>query len=135
MTDSCSFEQPMANLQEQLVVNWSKFARQDELDELLLEALTRAAKTDVQLITVTSPASRLLRLRLAPVTERASLDTLYNGESAELSVSDDGRCFLVYRRNDGGDYAVQWSTATLVPEALLREIPDVLASAMFDGPA
>ena len=40
---------------------------------------------------------------------------------------------LVYRRRDGGDYAVTWSQATTVPAPIMQALPDVLAVAMLEG--
>ena len=119
---------------EQIVVNWDAYPQLEPLKTLLAGALKEAKSAEVQVLTVTSPVSRPARLRLNALTELISLDTFYGGESAELCVNHDGRCYLVYRRSDGGDYAVEWSSATLMPESLMRSVPDVLAAAMFDGP-
>ena len=123
----------LERLRSQLLVRWKSFPRQEELDELLRAALVAAKANDVQVITVTSPVSRPARLRLAPLAKPADLDSFYHGEAAELCAADDGVCYLVYRRTDGGDYAVEWSSATLMPEQLMRGLPEVLAIAMFDG--
>ena len=48
-------------------------------------------------------------------------------------MSADGRCYLVYRQLDGGDYAVLWSAATSLPEALLSRLPDPLATALLES--
>jgi hypothetical protein len=120
---------------QQLLVGWHEFARVAELDELLVPALEKAADTPPAVLTVTSAMSRPARLRLAPLAERTDLDSFYHGEGAELCVSHDGQCYLVYRRTDGGDYCVLWSSATLMPEALMLSLPEVLAAAMFDGDA
>ena len=119
---------------EQIVVNWDAYPQLVALKTLLAGALKEAKSAEVQVLTVTSPVSRPARLRLNALTELVSLDTFYGGEPAELCVNHDGRCYLVYRRSDGGDYAVEWSSATLMPESLMRALPDVLAAAMFDGP-
>ena len=63
----------------------------------------------------------------------ADLDSFYHNEWAELAISHDGRLFLVYRRRDGGDYAVTWSQATTVPAPVMQALPDVLATAMLEG--
>lgn len=120
-------------LHQQLLAGWNEFPRLAELDELLVPALEQAAAAPPAILTVTSPVSRPARLRLAPLAARTDLDSFYHGEGAELCVSHDGQCYLVYRRNDGGDYCVLWSSATLMPEALMHSLPDVLAEAMFDG--
>ena len=100
---------------------------------MLPVALEAAAEAPPEILTVTSPVSKPARLRLAPLAERVNLDSFYGGEGAELCVSHDGQCYLVYRRSDGGDYCVLWSSATLMPESLMLSLPDVLAAAMFDG--
>ena len=120
-------------LRGQLLAGWSEFARTEELDALLAPALEQATAASPQILTVTSPVSRPARLRLAPLAERVDLDSFYHGEGAELCASHDGQCYLVYRRSDGGDYCVLWSSATLMPEGLMHGLPDVLAEAMFDG--
>ena len=119
---------------EQIVVNWDAYPRLEALKTLLAGAIEEAKCAEVQVLTVSSPVSRPARLRLKTLTELTSLDAFYGGESAEFCLNHDGRCYLVYRRSDGGDYAVEWSSATLMPESLMRALPDVLAAAMFDGP-
>ena len=118
----------------QVVVNWDVYPRLEALKTLLSEAIEESKCAEVQVLTVSSPVSRPARLRLKTLTELTSLDAFYGGESAEFCLNHDGRCYLVYRRSDGGDYAVEWSSATLMPESLMRALPDVLAAAMFDGP-
>ncbi len=126
---------PLARLRAQLLVRWSAFpqARKDELDALLGDALERAAAANPEVLTVMDPASRPQRLRLATVVEAADLDSFYHNEWAEMAISDDGRLFLVYRRRDGGDYAVTWSHATTVPVPVMQRLPDVLAIAMLES--
>ena len=128
----------LARLRAQILVRWSSFpeARSGELDALLADALERAATAVPEVLTVMDPASRPQRLRLATVVEAADLDSFYHNEWAELAISHDGRLFLVYRRRDGGDYAVTWSQATTVPVPVMQGLPDVLATAMLesDGP-
>ena len=128
----------LARLRAQILVRWSSFpeARNGELDALLTDALERAAAAAPEVLTVMDPASRPQRLRLATVVEAADLDSFYHNEWAELAISHDGRLFLVYRRRDGGDYAVTWSQATTVPVPVMQGLPDVLATAMLesDGP-
>ena len=125
----------VARLRSQLVVGWESFPAVDELDATLGKAFQAARVAAPQMITVTSPTSRLVRRRFAPLGEVGSLDSFYHGESAELCVADDGVCYLVYKRSDGGDYAVAWSSATAVPEPVLRGLPDVVLQAMYDGNA
>lgn len=124
----------LERLRAQLLMQWEAFPRTEELDDLLGEVLVRAAAEPVTVISITSPVTRPARLRLAGFVPPTSLDSFYHGEKAELCASADGCCYLVYRRSDGGDYAVEWSSATLIPEALMRVLPDVLAAAMFDAP-
>ena len=125
----------LARLRAQVLARWLAFpdARRGELDALLSDALARAAAADPEVLTVMDPAARPQRLRLAPVAARGDLDSFYHNEWAELAVSHDGRLFLVYRRRDGGDYAVTWSQATTVPAPIMQALPDVLAVAMLEG--
>ena len=128
----------LARLRAQVLARWNTFpdALQNELDALLADALQRAAATPAEVLTVMDPASRPQRLRLATVVAEADLDSFYHNEWAELAISHDGRLFLVYRRRDGGDYAVTWSQATTIPAPVMQALPDVLATAMLesDGP-
>ena len=126
---------PRTRAKEQLLVRWRAFPApaMEALDRLLDEALARAGQAEPELLTVMNPVSRPMRLRLAPVAADADLDRMYHRASAELSVSTDGRCYLVYRQRDGGDYAVLWSAATSLPEALLSRLPDPLATALLES--
>ena len=125
----------LARLRAQVLARWDAFpdALQSELDALLADALQRAAATPAEVLTVMDPASRPQRLRLAPVVAEADLDSFYHNEWAELAISHDGRLFLVYRRRDGGDYAVTWSQATTIPAPVMQALPDVLATAMLES--
>ena len=125
----------LARLRAQVLVRWSSFPDSlgSELDALLAGALAEAAAAPPEVLTVMDPASRPQRLRLATVVAEADLDSFYHNEWAELAVSHDGRLFLVYRRRDGGDYAVTWSQATTVPAPVMQALPDVLATAMLEG--
>ena len=126
---------PRARAKEQLLARWRAFPApaMEGLDRLLDEALARAGQAEPELLTVMNPVSRPMRLRLAPIAADADLDRMYHRASAELSVSADGRCYLVYRQLDGGDYAVLWSAATSLPEALLSRLPDPLATALLES--
>jgi len=128
-------EDALARLRGQVLARWNAFpdALRDELDALLARALEEAAAAPPEVLTVMDPASRPQRLRLATVVAEADLDSFYHNEWAELAVSHDGRLFLVYRRRDGGDYAVTWSQATTVPAPVMQAMPDVLATAMLEG--
>ena len=125
----------LVRLRAQVLARWSAFpdTLRDKLDTLLADGLTRAAEAAPEVLTVMDPASRPQRLRLATVVAEADLDSFYHNEWAELAVSHDGRLFLVYRRRDGGDYAVTWSQATTVPAPVMQALPDVLATAMLEG--
>ena len=127
----------LARLRSQVLVRWSVFPEtlRDQLDALLAGALERASAADPEILTVMDPASRPQRLRLATVVAEADLDSFYHNEWAELAISHDGRLFLVYRRRDGGDYAVTWSQATTVPAPVMQALPDVLATAMLESDA
>ena len=124
-----------ARAKEQLLVRWRAFPdpSMEALDRMLDEALARAGQAEPELLTVMNPVSRPMRLRLAPIAADADLDRMYHRASAELSISTDGRCYLVYRQLDGGDYAVLWSAATSLPEALLSRLPDPLATALLES--
>ena len=128
----------LARLRAQVLARWNEFPETlcGDLDTLLADALERAAASPAEVLTVMDPASRPQRLRLATVVAGADLDSFYHNEWAELAVSHDGRLFLVYRRRDGGDYAVTWSQATTIPAPVMQALPDVLATAMLesDGP-
>ena len=125
----------LERLRAQLLGRWISFpdALDSELDALLGDALRRAAAAAPEVLTVMDPASRPQRLRLATVVAGADLDSFYHNEWAELAISHDGRLFLVYRRRDGGDYAVTWSQATLIPIPVMEALPDVLATAMLES--
>ena len=125
----------LARLRAQVLARWSAFPDplRSELDSLLADALGRAAAAAPEVLTVMDPATRPQRLRLATVVAEADLDSFYHNEWAELAISHDGRLFLVYRRRDGGDYAVTWSQATTVPAPVMQALPDVLATAMLEG--
>ena len=125
----------LVRLRAQVLARWRAFpdALRLELDALLGGALERAAAAPPEILTVMDPASRPQRLRLATVVAEADLDSFYHNEWAEIAVSHDGRLFLVYRRRDGGDYAVTWSQATTVPAPVMQALPDVLATAMLES--
>ena len=125
----------LARLLGQVLARWSAFpdTLRGELEVILADALERAAAADPEVLTVMDPASRPQRLRLATVVAEADLDSFYHNEWAELAVSHDGRLFLVYRRRDGGDYAVTWSQATTVPGPVMQALPDALATAMLES--
>ena len=124
-----------ARAKEQLLARWRSFPAHamEALDRLLDDGLGRADQAVPEVLTVMNPVMRPVRLRLAPIAADADLDRMYHRASAELSVSVDGRCYLVYRQLDGGDYAVLWSAATSLPEALLSRLPEPLAIALLES--
>ncbi len=124
----------LARLRAQVLARWSAFpaAQSRTLDALLTDALERAASAEPEALTVMDPTARPQRLRLSTVVAEGDLDSFYHNEWAELAISHDGRLFLVYRRRDGGDYAVTWSQATAMPESVMRALPEVLATAMLE---
>lgn len=125
---------PRARAKAQLLVRWRSFPPRSmaALDRLLDDGIARAARAEPELLTVMNPVSRPVRLRLASIAADADLDRMYHRASAELAVSADGGCYLVYRQRDGGDYAVRWSAATSLPEALLSRLPEPLAAALLE---
>ena len=126
---------PLDKLCRQLLQRWRDFPAEElqSLRDLLEPALARAKLAEPQIITVMSPVSRPARLRLDVIVDGTDLDSFYHREWAELSVGDTGVMYLVYRRSDGGDYAVEWSTATSVPTDMLAMLPPVLAMAMLES--
>ena len=128
---------PLARLREQLIQNQSALESADiaSLDALLEDALAEAETAPPEVVTVSSPVTRPQRLKLAVLVADEELDSMYGKERAELSVSHDGVCYLVYRRYDGGDYAIVWSPATLIPASTMVKMPDVLVVAMLGAGA
>ena len=122
-------------LLRQLLQRWTQFPDEQlqALRELLSDALTRACSAEPQVLTVTNPVSRPQRLRLATLVSDPGLDTMYQREWAELAVSSRGDCYLVYRRLDGGDYAIEWSPATTLPTTMFAQLPECLALALLDS--
>ena len=128
---------PLARLRAQLVQDDSVVEEGDDaaLDALLIGALVEAAAAAPELMTVSSPVSRPQRLKLSVLVSDEGLDSMYGKERAELAVSHDGVCYPVYRRSDGGDYAVVWSPSTLMAPTTMSKLPDVLVVAMLGGSA
>ena len=126
---------PLERLHDQLLVRWNRFPAEDRtaLNTLLEQGLARAKATDPEVITVMNPVSRPMRLRLGVIASDAGLDRMYRREWGEFSVSDRGRCYLVYRRGDGDRYAIEWSPATTIPETMMKALPDPLALAILEG--
>ena len=128
---------PLARLRAQLVQDDSVVEEGDDaaLDALLIGALVEAAAAAPELMTVSSPVSRPQRLKLSVLVSDEGLDSMYGKERAERAVSHDGVCYLIYRRSDGGDYAVVWSPSTLMAPTTMSKLPDVLVAAMLGGSA
>ena len=126
---------PLERARRQLLARWQRFPEADDaaLRALLEATLARAAGAKPELITVMNPVSRPMRLRLAVLVSDAGLDRMYRQEWAELSLERGGRCYLVYRRGDGGKYAIEWTPATTVPESMMKTLPECLARAMLEG--
>jgi len=126
---------PLALLRAQLLQRWQSFPedKSKQLDLELQEALERAAGSEPELVTVMNPVSRPQRLRLAVLVTDADLDTMYQREWGELAVSDAGRCYLIYRRREDGDYAIEWSPATSIPTTMMNRLSDPLATALLES--
>jgi hypothetical protein len=126
---------PIGRLRAQLLRRWRAFPEEKSraLDRELEGALKRAAEADPEVITVMNPMSRPLTRRLATLVTDGGLDKMYRQEWAELAVSEDGCCYLVYRRRDGNHYAIEWSPATALPETMMSELSEPLASALLES--
>lgn len=126
---------PLALLRAQLLQRWQSFPedKSKQLDLELQEALDRAAGSEPELVTVMNPVSRPQRLHLAVLVTDADLDTMYQQEWGELAVSDAGRCYLIYRRREDGDYAIEWSPATSMPRTMMNRLSEPLASALLES--
>ena len=130
-----ALETALERLCRQLLQRWREFPAPElaSLREFLTRQLLAAIQSEPETITVMNPVSRPARLRLHSVVSDVELDSFYHREWAELAVSHEGICYLVYRRKDGGDYAVEWSTATSVPTSMLGVLPPELTKAMFES--
>lgn len=120
-------------LREQLLQRWTEFPEADAFDQALREVLGQAAEAAPEVLTVSTPTSRPMRLRLAVLAVDRNLDPFYQREWAELAVSARGVCYLVYRRRDGGHYAIEWSPSTVLPGTMNQQLPDLWAMAMLEG--
>ena len=92
----------------------------------------RAAAAEPEIVTVTTPVSRPQRLQLDVLVSDPGLDSMYGRERAEVAISADGVCYLIYRRSDGGDYAIVWSPATLMAASTMAMLPGVLGAVMLE---
>lgn len=122
-------------LKKQFLARWDAFPDDAEsaLEDLLEQALAQALEAKPEVITVMNPVSRPQRLLLGILATDAGLDRMYRREWAELSVSSEGRCYLVYRRRKDSPYAIEWSHATTLPETMLNVLPDVLVLAVLQS--
>jgi len=128
---------PLQRLRTQLLERWAGFPSKwsEALDCELEEGLTQAAQSTAEVIMVMNPVSRPMHLRLAALVSDGDLDAMYKQEWAELAVSDRGRCYLVYRRRDGEDYAIEWSPTTNLPATMMSLLSEPLAAAVLGGDA
>lgn len=99
----------------------------------LSDALERARQAEPVTMTVMNPTSVPRVLRLGVLVTDGDLDTMYAQDSAELSVSDTGSLYLVYRLRDGGDYAVEWTPATTLPQTMVQRLTPALVSALLES--
>ena len=115
---------------EQFLLRWDAFPSEAELalDDLLAQGLAQAQEAKPEVITVMNPVSRPQRLLLGVLATDAGLDRMYRREWAELSISTEGRCYLVYRRRRDSPYAIEWSHATTLPETMLNVLPDAVGA-------
>lgn len=118
-----------------VTAHWSHFPDDDrqELAELLATGIEAAANNERQTITVMNPTSRPVPLRLSALATDTSIDGMYQQEWCEFSIDSAGKCYLVYRRRDGQDYCVGWSSATSLPETLQHALPPILALALLSS--
>lgn len=126
---------PLLRLRAQLIQNDALLDDDEDarLNVLLNAAIEKASASDAEVVTVASPVSRPQRLKLSVLVADSGLDSMYGKERAELAVSHEGVCYLIYRRSDGGDYAIVWSPATLMPPSTMEKLPDLLVSIMLSG--
>ena len=125
----------LQRLRAQLLERWACFPSEwsEALDRELEDGLMRAGQSNPEVITVMNPVSRPVHLRLAALVSDGDLDAMYEQEWAELAVSDRGRCYLVYRRRDGEDYAIEWSPTTNMPATMMSLLSEPLAAAVLGG--
>ncbi|MDA3961097.1 MAG: hypothetical protein PF961_09925 [Planctomycetota bacterium] len=108
-------------------------ALRSELTELFSAALSTATAAEQETLLVTNPTSRPQRLQLAVIATDRKLDSMYHQEWCELSVSQRGALFLVYRRRDGQHYASRYDEGVTLPETLIAQLPPALAEALLDA--
>lgn len=104
---------------------------QQQLKAELLSAFNACFTNDPEQITVMNPVSRPTRMRLGVLHSDAGLDSMYSQERAELSVSDSGKLYLVYRRSQSGDYAIEWTPATTLPPTMMDGLSESLAEVLL----
>jgi len=123
----------LSKLMERLIAlrpELDKDTRQ-QLKAELTTAFNQCFTNDAERITVMNPVSRPSRMRLGVLLADAGLDTMYSQESAELSVSDTGKLYLVYRRSQSGDYAIEWTPATTLPPTMMDSLSEPLAEVLL----
>jgi len=108
-------------------------ATQQQLETELISAFNQCFTNDPERITVMNPVSRPARMRLGVLLTDAGLDTMYSQECAELSVSDTGKLYLVYRRSQSGDYAIEWTPATTLPPTMMDSLSEPLAEVLLNS--
>lgn len=96
-------------------------------------ALAQAREASAEIITVMNPVSRPTPLKLGRLVEDTALDTMYAQEWDELSVSDAGVLYLVYRRRNGDHYAIEWTPATTLPPTMMACLSPALAAALLES--
>jgi len=106
---------------------------QQQLKAELSSAFNQCFTNDPERITVMNPVSRPTRIRLGVLLTDAGLDTMYSQEYAELSVSDTGKLYLVYRRSQSGDYAIEWTPATTLPPTMMDSLSEPLAEVLLSS--
>ena len=118
-----------------LTARWQQFPDdlQQELLQLLGEAITSASSQQPEVITVAGTTTRPQVLRLACIA-KASSDDWYRQAWTEFAISHDGHAWIIYRRKDGEHYAAPWSEGSAMPEDLLKSLPPCLVMALYgDG--
>ncbi len=123
----------LSNLMERLVAHRPGLDDniRHQLEAELASAISQCFTEESERITVMNPVSRPTRMRLGVLLTDAGLDTMYSQEHAELSVSDTGKLYLVYRRSQSGDYAIEWSPATTLPPTMMDSLSEPLAEVLL----
>lgn len=125
----------LERLLRQILQRWREFPPhlREALELELGAAIAVAMDSPPELLTVAGSVSRPQHLRLGVLVADEALDTMYGQDRAELSVSDRGLLYLVYRLRDGGDYATEWSPAAAIPATMMDRLSEPLATALLGG--